>query len=97
MQPPLWVLLPSLWLGVAMVGSYVAGLRGHDKLAAFKTCLFWGPIGVALVTFRKKEPVPDIRVQCSHCSRSQVVEGGLAWFECGQCWKKSHMPTLSTP
>jgi ribosomal protein S27AE len=88
MQPPTWVLLPILWLGVAMVGSYVAGLRGWDKLQGFKTCLLWGPIGVVRVAFGK-EPVPDIEVKCPHCGRRQVISGDLDRFECGQCWRHS--------
>jgi hypothetical protein len=96
MQPPIWVLLPILWLGVAMVGSYVAGLRGHDKLAAFKYCLFWGLLGVVLVTFRK-EPVPDVEAKCQHCRTRQVIGGDLDWFECQQCWKRSDVLTPLTP
>lgn len=85
-----WVCLISVVSGLA--GSHVAGLRGQDRLDGFKDGLLFGPIGVAVVTFRKAR-VPDIAVVCPHCGTRQDVDGTLKWFECWQCEKTSDVPT----
>jgi hypothetical protein len=90
------VWLASGALASGALASYVAGLRRQDKLDGLTDGLLLGPLGVALVTFRK-EPVPDIDVQCPHCSMRQAVGGDLQWFECWQCEQESDVPTPSTP
>lgn len=78
----------AIW---GVISSYVAGLRGRDKLEGFKTGLLLGPIGAALVLFGK-EPVPDIEVVCPHCGTRQDVDATLKWYECWQCEKRSDVP-----
>jgi hypothetical protein len=68
--------------------SHVAGLRRQDKLDGFKTGLLFGPIGVAMLTF-KKERIPDIEVACPNCGTRQEVDGALQWFECWKCEARS--------
>ena len=79
-----------------MLGSYVAGLRGQDKLDGFKTGLFLGPIGAAMVLFRK-ESIPDIEVDCPHCGMRQEVGATPRWFECRQCEERSDVPPPPDP
>ncbi|MGV0796894.1 hypothetical protein ABQF26_08000 [Mycolicibacterium elephantis] len=75
----------------ALASSHVAGLRGGDRLEGFKDGLLFGPIGLAVVTFRKAR-VPDIAVVCPHCKTRQDVDGTLKWFECWQCEERSDIP-----
>ncbi|WP_319447593.1 MULTISPECIES: hypothetical protein [unclassified Mycobacterium] len=81
-----WILL--LWLVCGLAGSHVAGLRRQNKLDGFKTGLLFGPIGVAVLTF-KKERIPDIEVACPNCGTRQEVDGALQWFECWKCEERS--------
>lgn len=88
----LWVLVVAgvlLYFAVwGVIASYVAGLRGEDKLDAFKTGLFGGPVAALFILF-KKESVPDVRVTCPHCGTAQDVDGNLKWYECWQCEERT--------
>jgi len=64
---------------------------GASALDGFKTGLLLGPIGVAVLTFRK-ERIPDIEVACPNCGTRQEVDGALQWFECWKCEEKSDVP-----
>jgi hypothetical protein len=91
----LWAPLTFILWGVCgFLGSHVTRLRGQDRedqLDAFKTGLLFGPIGVAVLTFRTAY-VPDIEVKCPHCGELQDVGGNLDWFECWQCEKQAKVP-----
>lgn len=96
MTPLLWIVVivaaSLLYLAVwGVISGYVGGLRGHDPFEAFKTGLFFGPIGAAVVIFRN-DPVPDIEVDCPHCGMRQDVDATLTWFECWQCEKRATLP-----
>lgn len=80
-----------LWGLSALLGSHVAGLRGHDRLDGFKTGLLFGVVGVAFLTF-KKDAIPDVQVVCPHCKTRQDVGGDLGWYECWKCEKTSDVP-----
>lgn len=73
-----------------VIASYIAGLRGGDKLTAFKSGVVLGPIGAAIALY-KKDSVPDVEVTCPHCKTRQEVAGDLDWFECWQCEERSNI------
>jgi len=101
MQQTLWIswlfwmpLTFILWGVCGLLGSHVTRLRGQDRedqFDGFKTGLLFGPIGVAVLTF-KKDYLPDIEVECPHCGVLQDVGGNLDWFECWQCEKRAKVP-----
>jgi hypothetical protein len=91
----LWIVLAVSflllqWAAWAVISSYVAGLRGHDKLDAFKTGLLFGAIGAAYELFRR-ESIPDISVRCAHCGTRQDVDATLSWYECWHCEQRSNV------
>jgi hypothetical protein len=100
MQATLWNILVLMFVYLVslmvcgLAGSHVAGLRGQEQLDGFKTGLLMGPIGVAVLAF-KKARVPDVDVECPHCGTRQDVDGALEWFECWTCEQKADVASSS--
>ena len=81
------LLYAAVW---GVIGSHIAGIRDQDRVEGFKTGLFLGPIGAAVVLYRK-EPLPDIEVDCPHCGTRQDVGARLEWFECWKCEERTNL------